>query len=177
MTALVIILLIVNISFLAYFVKKWLDSAPKEPNYPRGGEKPINDFFRTRTPAGAAAAGADDEVREMAEQLLNRIDRKIDLLRDLLRQADQKIDSLSRTSHILPAEMPVPESSLSVNSQDLRNRARTGAGAVPAAPEDDRRARVMQLRRRGMSASQIAQEVGVGRGEVDLILSIEEMNL
>ena len=104
MTALVVVLLLVNLGFLAYFVKKWMDNSPKEPGYPRGGEKPINDFFSSREQAGggrrlppqATSMGAN-EVYEIGEQLLDRIDRKIDVLRELIKQADKKIEALGHT--------------------------------------------------------------------------------
>lgn len=181
-------MLLINLGFLSYFVKKWLDNAPKEPKYPRGGEKPINDFFRSSEPGDGgrrpslplqAMNAGTNEVYEIGEQLLERIDRKVDVLRELIRQADTKIEAMNNTYHVLPAEMPVPESSLSAGSHDARGRNRAGAAPKnePAAPEDDKRARIMQLRRRGLNSSQIAQEIGMGRGEVDLILNIEEMTI
>jgi hypothetical protein len=182
MTALVIVLLLVNLGFLSYFVKKWIDNLPKEPGYPRGGEKPINEFFSSaepgrmdRRPSLPPQSAGNNEVYEIAEQLLDRIDRKIDVLRELMKQADKKIESLGHTYQIMPAEIPIPET----GNQDARtrNRAAVTAKNEQAAPEDDKRARIMQLRRKGMNASQIAQEIGMGRGEVDLILNIEEMTI
>jgi len=184
MTALVIVLLLVNIGFLGYFVKKWLDNAPGESKFPRGGEKPINEFFTPREqtserPRMDTAAGI--EVQEIAEQMLNRIDRKIDILRDLIRQADQKIESLSRTYHVLPSELPmtdhVPQAAAPERTQRGRQLAGGRGEAQTAGADDDKRSRIMQLRRKGMSSTQIAQEIGIGRGEVDLILNIEEMSI
>ncbi len=184
MTVLVIVLLLVNIGFLGYFVKKWLDNAPSEPKFPRGGEKPINEFFTPREPAAErpridTAAGI--EVQEIAEQMLNRIDRKIDILRDLIRQADQKIEALGRTYQVLPSELPVVQTPSQATVQDRAPRGRQVAGgraeSHAAGADEDKRSRIIQLRRKGMSSTQIAQEIGIGRGEVDLILNIEEMSM
>jgi hypothetical protein len=185
MAALVVVLLLVNLGFLAFFVKKWMDNAPKEPGYPRGGEKPINEFFSSHEPPGAgrrlppqASAMGTNEVYEIGEQLLDRIDRKIDVLRELLKQADKKIEALGHTYQVLPAEVPAPGATDGNDTPRTRNRAAVTARNEQAAPpEDDKRARIMQLRRRGLTASQIAQEIGMGRGEVDLILNIEEMKI
>jgi hypothetical protein len=40
----------------------------------------------------------------------------------------------------------------------------------------DKRSRIVQLHRKGFSSTQIAQEVQMGRGEVDLILNIESFD-
>ncbi|HOX28406.1 MAG TPA: hypothetical protein PLQ76_04535, partial [bacterium] len=99
-------------------------------------------------------------------------DRKIDVLRELMRQADSKIESLGRAGVSSPREIGFGDQA------PERQRARNGAEGrrEPAAQsqnEDDRRSRIVALRRRGLSSAQIAKEVEMGRGEVDLILNIE----
>jgi hypothetical protein len=123
-------------------------------------------------------AAGTNEVYEIGEQLLDRIDRKIEVLRELIRQADGKIEAMGNTYRVLPAELPTPEPQQYSAGPDSRSRSRAGAVRnEPAPPEDDKRTKIMQLRKRGLSSSQIAQEIGMGRGEVDLILNIEEMTL
>lgn len=173
MTILVIVILTLIIVGLLFkdVIKKWIENAPSEAVRPRGGEKPINEFF-----SSGASEAPDLEVQEMADKLLDRIDRKIDVLRELIKQADKKIDALSRTSHVLPAEMPPAEPGERNSDRETRTRSRGGGVAAEPAAEDDKRAKIIQLRRRGLNPGQIAQEVKMGRGEVELILNIEGFN-
>ncbi|HOO55907.1 MAG TPA: hypothetical protein PLN69_03730 [bacterium] len=163
MGTLVIILLVVNLCFLAFFVKKWVESAPREQKTPRGGEKPLNEFFTEMN-----NNSSNEEVTEIAEQLLDRIDRKIDILRQLNREADKQIEKLSQTYHVLPPELPASEP----QSRRTRNAVNTPQPEA-SVPENDNRSKVILLRKRGMGSSEIAQKVNMGRGEVELILRIE----
>ena len=172
MTFLVVFLLITNVIIASMLIKKWLDAAPAAPQRPRGGEKPINEFF-----SSGNSENQDVEDQEMAERLLDRIDRKINVLRELISQADRRIESLGRTSHFLPAEMPRTDHNERAGERESRVRARSGgSGHEAASPEEDKRAKILQLRRKGLTPAQIAQEVKTGQGEVDLILNIEGLN-
>jgi hypothetical protein len=167
---------------LGYILRGWTDGAPGAAKYPRGGEKPINEFFGAVGPGqrGAAAQSGHDsgaEALDLAEQLLNRIDRKIDMLRDLIKQADQRIETLGQSYQLRPPDVARVESAAAAPEPETWTRPRAG-GAVRQEPEtatDDRRARIIKLHRKGLTSSQIAREIGMGRGEVDLILSIDEM--
>ena len=122
----------------------------------------------------------DIDAQEMADRLLDRIDRKIDVLKELIKQADKRIEALNRTGHVLPAEIPPLEPVDQFAEREPRVRARSAGPGSPAAaaanPTDDRRSKIVQLRRKGLSTAQIAREVNVGRGEVELILNIEGIN-
>jgi len=154
-------------------VKKWFEGSSSGPSRPRGGERPVNEFFNSRAPERSEL-----EVQEMADRLLDRIDRKIEVLRELIKQADRRIDSLGRTSYTLPAELPGMDAGESAPAREPERRARPGFPPpphAPDAPEDEKRMRILQLRRKGFTPAQIAREVNMGRGEVELILNVEGM--
>lgn len=107
------------------------------------------------------------EVLELATEVLEKIDRKIDTLERLLREADNKISGL-RTINAAASR------SIQDRGDSLEQR-REVEHVLPAEhPRSDKRSLVIQLARRGMSSSDIAQETGMGAGEVEFILNIEK---
>ncbi|MFH1538043.1 MAG: hypothetical protein ABIH66_03735 [bacterium] len=106
------------------------------------------------------------EVLELATEVLEKIDVKIDTLEKLLKEADDKIKGL-RT----------------INTAASRGSRERGAAShehavehnLPAEhPRSDKRNMVIHLARRGLSSADIAQETGLGAGEVEFILNIEK---
>ena len=173
MVAILVVLIIFNVILASVLIKKWIDNAPAaepRPKQLRGREKPINEFFSSNEPAAT-----DVEVREIAEQLLDRIDRKIDVLKELIRQADSRIATMGGAARELPAATRSRDDAADLDASGRRGAARRG----PASRDDsqsggvDKRSRIIQLHRKGFSSTQIAQEVQMGRGEVDLILNVE----
>jgi len=53
-------------------------------------------------------------------------------------------------------------------ANNVNNRTNSGGG------QNQRRTAILSLARKGMSSELIAQEVGMGRGEVEFILNIEK---
>ncbi len=184
MTWIIILVIIIGV-LLGYLLKGWTDGGSQGAGgtkYPRGGEKPINEFFDAVGPgarrAQTVSSESATEALDLAEQLLNRIDRKIDVLRELIRQADSRIETLGQSYQIRSTDMARAETAAAASTgTEPKQRMRTGAAArqEPEPAEDDKRSRIIKLRRRGLTSAQIAQEIGMGRGEVELILSIDEM--
>lgn len=100
------------------------------------------------------------EVLELATEVLEKIDGRIDTLERLLREADKKIAGL-RTINTAADERAAAKLKQKVDHTQ------------PAElPRSDKRAMVLHLARRGMSSADIAQETGIGAGEVEFILNI-----
>jgi hypothetical protein len=175
MAAILVVLIIFNVILASALVKKWIDNAPSaepRPKQLRGREKPINEFFANNEPAAT-----DVEVREIAEQLLDRIDRKIDVLKELIRQADSRIATMGGATREMPATNRSRDDASDLDA-GRRGAARRGSSSRDDSQSGgvDKRSRIVQLHRKGFSSTQIAQEVQMGRGEVDLILNIESFD-
>ncbi len=114
----------------------------------------------------------DDQIEEVAERMLGRIDRRISILRDLIEKADQRIETMQNPGYVLPAEFP------GSGEKSLSDRRRGAAGTRRNADGNksfghDRRTRIVSLHRRGIPTDKIAREVKMGQGEVELILKVE----
>ncbi len=171
MVAILVVLIIFNVILASVLIKKWIDNAPAaepRPKQLRGREKPINEFFSNNEPAAT-----DVEVREIAEQLLDRIDRKIDVLKELIRQADSRIATMGGAARELPAATRSRDDAPDADVSGRRGAPRRGSSRDDSQGGVDKRSRIVQLHRKGFSSTQIAQEVQMGRGEVDLILNVE----
>ncbi len=172
MVAILVVLIVFNVILASVLIKKWIDNAPAaepRPKQLRGREKPINEFFSSNEPAAT-----DVEVREIAEQLLDRIDRKIDVLKELIRQADSRIATMGGAARELPATTRSRDDAPDADASGRRGAARRGSSRDDSQSGGvDKRSRIIQLHRKGFSSTQIAQEVQMGRGEVDLILNVE----
>ena len=154
MTTLIIILLVLVAALLAWVVKLLL-SPPEEKQEEYGSGAEFLAALKKTSP--------DNEVLDVADQLLERIDQRIETLRGLIAEADEKIESLnSSKDYVLPAENPYQAEE---GNQSPRGRKQPPAGST--------RARIVALRRKGMAPDAIAREVNMGLGEVELILKIE----
>ncbi|MEW5944621.1 MAG: hypothetical protein AB1742_00325 [bacterium] len=112
---------------------------------------------------------AGEDVRQAADAALEKIDSKIETLRSLIREADQKIRALrtinSAAANVL-GETAGRSRHADENSHAPDRHATTGCS-------HDKKAAVIRLSRRGMDVNAIAQETGLGAGEVELILILE----
>jgi len=173
MTALLVVMLIVVGGLLAWVVKLLL-------NMPQGGASgaPARPVFKNNFMEETEKRDSN-AIDDAAERTLRRIDRKIDILKELIKQADQRIEELKKGGFILPAEYPEINAG---NGAEARRPQRRGAFASQQAGsnaasdrniDDDRRSKIVALKRKGRTSTAIAREVGMGLGEVELILKIE----
>jgi len=163
MTALFIMMLLVLVALLAWVVKLLL-GMPKEEG--AGAKK---KFSGSAFGKALRETSADqEEMQDMGERLLRRLDKKIDVLKELLKEADEKIDTLRKGGYVLPAEYPheVEREIKNSRTRNVKDKEKEKEGG-------DRRTRIVALRRKGVAPDQIAREVGMGQGEVELILRVE----
>jgi len=154
MTTFIVILLICVAALLAWVVKLLLAT----PADGKGGAYNPADYL----PADRRSSSR--EVTDMADRMLGRIDDRIEMLRDLIAEADQRIETMQRRDgYVLPAESPFGE-------KENRGPGKKGAEAPPPG---SKRAKIVALRRKGLPTDAIAREVNMGLGEVELILKIE----
>ena len=107
------------------------------------------------------------ELDELSRQVHGRLDAKIAKLEALLRQADERIDQLSRQCRA-SAGQPTLDVTLGCEQPDATD---TGVVAMaPQAPTDD----IYRLADSGGSALEIAQKVGRPVGEIELMLSLRK---
>jgi hypothetical protein len=107
------------------------------------------------------------ELEKLSRQIHGRIDTKLARLETLIRDADQRIERLSR-----PAEAPGRGAGLVVphDREEPQPIPKTGTGEVG----EDWHAAVYRAADDGMTAVQIAQEVGRTTGEVELLLALRK---
>jgi len=107
------------------------------------------------------------ELDRLSRQVHGRLDGKIAKLEGLIREADRRIDDLSRLSRSATGHPTIdvtlgPESTHSADSDNPEG---------PAAPD---RKRVYALADSGMSSIEIARELGESTGEIELILALRK---
>jgi hypothetical protein len=105
------------------------------------------------------------ELEKLSRQIHGRIDTKLARLETLIRDADQRIERLSRL-----AEAPGGGAGLEVTLDHEEPRPTPKTGEVG----EDWHAAVYRAADGGMSAVQIAQEVGRTTGEVELLLALRK---
>lgn len=111
----------------------------------------------------------EDEEKRASDELLGKIDDRIDTLRKLIKQADSKIGEIKTNSFVLPAEFPLPSSGGNGHSKEPSYQTKKSA---PEEADSSRKTRIIELCRRGYSPDEIARSVGAGRAEVDLVLRL-----
>ena len=104
------------------------------------------------------------ELDELSRQIHGRLDTKLAKLEAILRDADQRIDQLSRLVRTAEGAATLE---ITLDRQEPHDPPSTEPDAY-----DSRHSAVYRLADSGRSAVQIAQEVGKTRGEVDLILAL-----
>ncbi len=122
----------------------------------------------------------EDELRLISDEIMSRIDRKIDSLKELMRRADEKIEKLNeiaRLNNTLPNSVTTRNADGSETQFALKRNQRETAHDTAPPPPDNRRATIVNLHRKGFSPAAIARETGMGLGEIELILRIEGRNV
>jgi hypothetical protein len=111
------------------------------------------------------------ELNQTTDRNIALIEDRIAGLTDLLSKADKKIGLLRRESekHDMGAKVygRVAQARVPERTEETRSADQAPEGKV------DVRERIVALHRAGFSASLIAARVGAPRGEVELILSLE----
>jgi hypothetical protein len=116
---------------------------------------------------------AQNELREFSDQVIEKIDLRINTLKKLIKEADDRIDSLES----MAAPKPEPKKQRPAPPRDSQFIF-DGAPAPPSSGRPNmqlsRRTAILSLSRKGLTAEQIAKEVGMNRAEIDFILNIEK---
>ncbi|HEY2585315.1 MAG TPA: hypothetical protein VGI81_06080 [Tepidisphaeraceae bacterium] len=108
------------------------------------------------------------ELEQMARQMTAQIDTRAAKLDLLIKEADEKIALLRKLAHgATPARLSTDPT---VPSDGASPQTDVAPGLAPAI--DPRHAQVYELADAGLSARQIAQQLGRPNGEVELILAI-----
>lgn len=108
------------------------------------------------------------DLQQFSDDLFEKIDARINTLKKLIKEADDRIDTLET---VAPKTTPKPRPG---NSQPKEPLPGIHSVASPRANMQlSRRTAILSLSRKGFTPEQIAQEVGMGRAEIDFILNIE----
>lgn len=104
---------------------------------------------------------AQEKDSSIGDELIKKIDAKIDALSGLLKQADSKIEEINIAAHTAPERA----------GSDRRDTLGS-AGRGDAILDNGLKARIIDLFRKGYNEDEIARRAGAGRGEVELILRV-----
>lgn len=175
---LVALLVVLTMVFLFVMIRLMVTPAGDRKAREEKENFPIEDMLNARQRNNFHEDGSlpDEQMEEVAEKLLARIDRRINTLRDLIEKADQRIDTLQNPGYMLPAEFPGDDERNAGREDRRRRPAGAGQGREDSDPDTaaaDRRTRIVSLHRRGVPTDRIARDVKMGKGEVELILKIE----
>jgi hypothetical protein len=124
---------------------------------------------------------AEEVMRELdtlARQIHGRIDTRFARLESIIRDADRRIETLSRLvrhAQGMPTLDVVCDESQAKGTpaRDEKDPAATDAGDTPS-PERRLQAEVIRLAEAGLDARKIAHETGRAVGEVELILALRK---
>ncbi len=107
------------------------------------------------------------QLEAVTRETSARLDTKFAKLEAVIRDADERSDRLERQ---LRQSGGIATLDLVVDNQTEQ------AGAAPksSAPTDDRRQAIFRLDEAGLTAGQIAGEIGQSQGEVELILALHK---
>ena len=168
MTTFIVILLLVGIVLIVILLRNMAQGGKP------GGEEAIPQI--PKTPEARAPGQGElihdnvlmqKELKEFSDELLKKIDTRIGLLKKLVKEADDRIDTLE-------AMAPSYKKKPAAQKPAARPETRPGLPEDKPAPGGmSRRTAILSLARKGLSVPQIAQQVGMGRGEVEFILNVE----
>ena len=151
---LVVILLMSNV---VLFVFLWRSVSGQQKKQDEGPGELVHDNMMMQ-----------GELKDFSDELLYKIDTRIAGLQKLIKEADDRISTLDAM------ELPRRRA----ESASARKAADTAQSSAAAAAKGggsaQRRTAILSLARKGLSSDQIAQEVGMGRGEVEFIINIEK---
>lgn len=164
MTAFVIILLITNIVLFILLIATMAKSTQSGGGSVEKGEL-VHDNIMVQK-----------ELSEFSDNLLDKIDSRIGSLKHLIQEADDRIKTMDAMSG---GAMPAPRAPRTPPPaprrqppEPVRPTGDNTAAGKPSSPQS-RRTAILSLARRGYTVQQIAQEVRMGRGEVEFILNVE----
>ena len=106
------------------------------------------------------------ELDQLSRQIHGRIDTRLARLEAVIRDADQRIDRLSRLIRTTHGESALKTT---LKREDPRE-----AHSTPSDIVNDRHASVYELADSGKSPVEIAREVGKTTGEIELILALKK---
>lgn len=106
------------------------------------------------------------ELDQLSRQVHGRIDTQLAKLEAIIRNADQRIDKLSRLVRAADGE---PTLDITADSEDPR-----AAPLAASKVEDSRDEPVFRLADSGMSPIEIARQTGKTTGEIELILALRK---
>ena len=106
------------------------------------------------------------ELDQLARQIHGRIDTRYAKLEAVIRDADERIDKLSRLVRGAKGDTTID---VTLDAEDPREPATS-----PNGDAESRHAAVYKLADGGLSAAEIGQEVGKTTGEIELILALRK---
>lgn len=106
------------------------------------------------------------ELDELSRQIHGRLDTKLARLEAIIRDADQRIERLSRLTRAVEGG---PAIEITLDREEPHDPPSTEPEV-----DDSRHAAVYRLADSGLSGLEIAREVGRTRGEVELILALRK---
>ena len=115
------------------------------------------------------------DLSEMARQITAQLDTRATKLELLLREADEKIETLTKHLAAMRGQGTSDASNGRTNPYPPPIGTSSSAGFDPE-PVDDRHAAIYRLADSGQSVQQIAQEIKRPSGEVELILDLRRNN-
>ena len=118
-------------------------------------------------PSARARYSVMIELDQLARQIHGRIDTRFAKLEAVIRDADERIDRLSRLVRETDGS---PACDVTLDRQDPHAPPEPDPGV-----SDERYAAVYRLADGGLSATEIASEVGKTAGEVELILALRKV--
>jgi hypothetical protein len=165
---------------IVYFVLRPMARRKRDPLNNVGGEGPIAKQRGIERQMSNLLV----ELSEMARQVTAQLDTRAAKLELLMREADEKIDTLRRlsagagppasTPPAAPASSPLRQSAAEREAllQPLDAPAATSAAPVPQI--DPRHAEIYALADQGRSPGDIASRLGRPSGEIELILALRQ---
>ena len=111
------------------------------------------------------------ELQSLSQEITDDLEAKLDQLKDLLRIADTKCEELASTEPGGAGAQPSRDEQLEPQPPDL-DLTIEDEGTVPA--PSNRYRQIYQMADDGCSLDEIARHVRMGKGEVQLILSLRK---
>ena len=159
METFIIVLLLFVVGFMVYLWRMFTAPSNDAKTPEDTGELIHDNAIMTR------------ELKEFSEELFDKIDQRMARLENLIKSADDRISTLESMTENTGSARRQPARAIPVDPALLNNP--RGAD-LRNATQLNRRTAILTLARKGLNTEQIAQEVGMGRGEVDLILNVEK---
>ena len=112
------------------------------------------------------------ELDELAKQLMGRLDSRFAKLEGTIRDADERIDRLNR---MIRAQQGKAALDITVHEDGADGAFSTEKSESKAPEPPDPHASIHRLADQGLSAVEIASQIGRSTGEIELILSLRRV--